>query len=201
MPKYDNNKKSKQLSESSNSNVLDEFSEDQLEKTIDEGRERFIENEFKESVVKYIHIDDLIRQEMAEHREKLINLKTMREDLEGYIIKYLDAYEEERVNLGDNQHLTKTQSVRKACINKQLIQDSIFEQLKKEKMIKDEHAGKLLAEKTYELIESKREQKVRTYLKRTMPRKKKNKDDTVNKTAKNTGKNSQAISKKNKNTK
>ena len=138
MPKQNNIQK-KESTILDCSDIIDtEFTDEQLEKTIDEGRERFIETEFKESIIKYITMDDLIREEMIEHREKINNLKTQRMELEAYIIKYLDAYEEEQVNLGDNQHLSKAQSVRKCGINKQLIQDSIYEQLKKEKMIKDE---------------------------------------------------------------
>lgn len=171
--KKSDNKKIIKKESSSESESESGDSIDSDEQTLNDARERFIITDFKERIIKYINIDNLIRQEMLEHREKLNTLKSNRSELEKYILDSLDALDEEFVDFGENGKLTKTESVRKGGINKQIIQDSIYEQLKERKMIKDEKTGRELVEQTYALIENKREKKTKVYLKRTLKKTKK----------------------------
>lgn len=138
-------------------------------------KESFVKNEFLEKIIKYIKIDDLIRQETSEYREKINTLKEEKNEMESFILRYLDHVEENVVNVQGAGKLTKQESIRKGGLNKDIIKDSIYEQLKKEKLVTDEKIGKELAENTFNLMEEKREKKSKIYLKRTMERKKKEK--------------------------
>ena len=170
-PKKANKKKdiSEHNSDSDDVPIPDEKQEP---KKLDEKKE-FIKKDFLEKVIKYIKTDDLIRKETLEYKEKMNTLKEQKEDLETYILRYLDTVEEDQINIDHNGKLSKYESVRKSSINKDIIKESICEQLKKENIIKDEKKIKELAELTYDTMEKKREVKKKTYLKRTFEKKKK----------------------------
>jgi len=144
----------------------DEITNDYVSKKVKEK----VEDEFLDKVVKYVKIDDLIRKETLDYREKVNTLKEEKEVLETYILRYLDKVDNDVINVGSNGQIAKHETVRKSAINKDIIRESIFEQLKKEKLIKDDKKGKEIADITCELIDSKREVKTRTYLKRTLPK-------------------------------
>jgi len=86
-------------------------------------------------------------------------LKEEKEELQSFMLRYLDSMEEDTVNIDGTGKLSKCESIRKGAINKDLIKQAICEQLKKEKIVKDDKAGKELAENTYNLMESRREVK------------------------------------------
>ena len=142
-------------------------------------KKHFLETDFLEKIVKYVKTDDLIRKETVDFKEKINTLKEEKEHLETYILRYLDSVEEDLVNMTGNGKLIKTESVRKSAINKDIIKLSIYEQLKRENLIKDDDKGKLLVDSTYELMEGKREIRKKTYLKRTFEKKKNEKPKKV----------------------
>ncbi len=96
-------------------------------------RETYLQTDFVEKVIKYIKADNLIRKETTEFREKINTLKEEKQDLENFIIKYLDMQEENVVNITGSGKLTKYESIRKKSINKDIIQQTIYDQIKKEK--------------------------------------------------------------------
>jgi hypothetical protein len=139
-----------------------------------------IDTDFLDKVVKYVEIDNIIRKETLDYRETINTLKEDKDTLEAYILRYLDKVENDVINIGDNGKLSRQESIRKSAINQNIIRESIFEQLKKEKLVKDDKKGKEFADATFELMDSKREIKKRVYLKRTLPKntnKKKNKKE------------------------
>ena len=104
-----------------------------------------MKKDFLEKIVKYMKTDDLIRKETLDYKEKLNTLKEQKEELETYILRYLDTVEEDQINIDGNGKLAKCESVRKSGINKDIIKESIYEQLKKENIVKDEKKLKELA--------------------------------------------------------
>lgn len=174
-------------SDEESSNVINNQEENQddqddidAESVSQNAKDHFLQNEFVEYITKYIKTDDLIREITMKCRESVTNLKEQKEELEKYLIKYLDSAEKDSICVPGSGKITKYESVRKGAINKEIIQQSIFEQLKKENIIKDDQKGKELVEATYNLIEGKREKKVKTVLKRTLERKpKKDKKKSV----------------------
>lgn len=133
-----------------------------------------IEDSFMEKIVKYIKIDNLIRKETVEYKEKINTLKEEKQEMEAFILRYLDTKDEKVIQIADSGKLTKYESVRKSSLNKDIIKQSIVDQIKKEKIITDETRINELAELTCQLMDSKRETKTKTVLKRTFTKKKNN---------------------------
>ena len=152
--------------------------DDEEKRSIQEDAERnFVNTDFMEKIVKYIKTDDLIRQETMEYKEKINTLKEEKVELETCILRYLDNMDNDIINVGGKGTIKKYESVRKSGINKDIIKQSICEQLKKENIVKDDKKAKELAELTYNMMESKREKKTKVCLKRVMERKKKEKTE------------------------
>lgn len=182
-----NNKFKKVESESesssdSDSDKVSDINEDEItDDMVSKDAMSKLEESFKEKVIKYIKIDDLMRKETIDYREKMNTLKEEKEELQTYMLRYLDTMEQETVNIAGTGKLSKCESIRKGTINKDLIKQAICEQLKKDKIVKDDKTGKELAENTYNLMESKREIKKKVYIKRTFERPKKEKQAKKNK--------------------
>ncbi len=137
-------------------------------------REHHLQTEFTEKVRKYVYTDDLMRKISLEHRENMATLKEDKQELEKHIIRYLDTVDQDIINIPGSGKITKYESTTRKAINKELIVQSIFEQLKKEKLIKNDEEGKALAIATFELMDGKRAKQVKMCLKRTVEKKKKN---------------------------
>lgn len=179
-PKKQKNNKINNTSDTDHTDKSDDVSDVSSDEMSDEtiskkAKEAYMKDEFLEKIVKYIKTDDLIRQETLEFKEKINTLKEEKSEIETFILRYLDHADEDIINIAGNGKLSKQESIRKGGLNKDIIKQSIFEQLKKENIIKDEKKGKELAENTYNLMEGKREKKTKVYLKRTFERKKKEK--------------------------
>jgi len=147
----------------------DDFDED----TKQELKKKKLNSDFLDKIIKYISTDDLIRQETIEFREKVNTLKERKAELESHIMRYMDIIDEKQVNMDNKGSIVKYESVRKGAINKDIIKESIYEQLKKENMIQNEKEGRALAEITYDIMEKKREIKKTVKIKRIVERKKK----------------------------
>lgn len=143
-------------------------------------KEAFIETDFFEKVIKYIKADNLIRSETVQFREKINTLKEEKQDLETFILRYLDYQEEKIININGSGKLTKYESIRKKAMNKDTIQQAICDSIKKEKLLTDDTKIKELAEHTYNIMEDKREKTTKTVLKRTFIKEKKPKAKKVN---------------------
>jgi len=168
-------KKDKSSTDTTDSDIVSEIDDDITDDMVSKDAMSKLEDSFKEKVIKYIKVDDLMRKETIEYREKMNTLKEEKEELQSYMLRYLDSMEQETVNIEGTGKLSRCESVRKGAINKELIQQAICEQLKKEKIVSDDKTGKALAENTYNLMESKREVKKKVYIKRTFERPKKEK--------------------------
>ena len=113
--------------------------------------------------------------------------------MEEYILKYFEDDEDAvPIKIASGKlterggELSRHETTRKGAINRELIKESIYEHLKKEKIIKDDDKCRKLAEKTCELIEDKRPVKTRVSIKRTFDRKPRVKKGTKKGTKKQT---------------
>lgn len=169
--KQDNNSDNESESASiENSNLSEEITDDLVSK---KAKEDYQKNDFFEKIIKYIKFDDLIRKETLEYREKVNSLKEQKLELETFILRYLDTIEQDTINIGGDNKITKYESVRTSALNEEIIKNSIFEQLKKENIVKDENKCKELVENTFNLMQNKREKKSKFCLKRTIAKPKK----------------------------
>ena len=141
------------------------------------GKEKFFKTELMEKILKYIKIDDSMKEKQKEVRDQMKVLKTQKEEMEKYIISYLETINEEYVKIGESAKLTRTVSQTKGAIKQDNIKVSIFDQLKKENM-GDDKINELL-QNIVENIEKNRPVKTKTYIKRTKAKDKKDVNKSI----------------------
>lgn len=164
-------KKEKQKSKDDDSSDISSYNEDYENMTLDEisqkGREKFFKTELMEKIVKYIKIDDTIKDKQKELRLQMKALKTQKIDMEKYIISYLEAINEEFVNIQGTARLTKTTTNTKGAIKVDNIKLSVIDGIKKQNINLDERKITELLDSVVDNIEKNRPIKTKTYIKRT----------------------------------
>lgn len=131
----------------------------------DKDKDKSVSNDFKEKIISFIKVDDLIRKKQEEIKE----LKDKKEEFEEYILKFMDKSEASFVNIPGGK-LIKNQSESKAPLKIEVIKESIIEGIKKEKLTDSEEVNKKVIEEIIELMEIKRGKVNRINLKRTFER-------------------------------
>jgi hypothetical protein len=157
--------------DNSNDHALEQsISEDELSNP-----QTTVSKNFREKLVKFIKIDDIIREETLAFKEKLETLKIQKEELSSYIMRYLD--DGIVIDLENKGKVSKYTSTRKSGINKDIIQQSIYEKLKNENLVGTDAEGERLAQATYDIMEGKRKVTTKITLKRTIKKEKKQKPE------------------------
>ena len=131
------------------------------------GKDKFFKTELMEKIIKYIKIDDSIKEKQKEIREQIKCLKTQKNDMEIYILSYLENIKEEFVNIEGAARLTKTISTTKGAIKPENIKLSVIDSLKKHNVSLDTKKINELLENVLEVVDKNRPTKTRTYIKRT----------------------------------
>jgi hypothetical protein len=127
-----------------------------------------ISDNFKEKVLTYVKIDDLIRKKQEEIKE----LKVKKIDTEEYILNSLNNYESDYINIPGGK-LIKNISEVKAPLKIDIIKESILEGIKKEKVTQSEEVNKKIIDNIINLMDVKRGKLNKIKLKRTFEKKKK----------------------------
>jgi hypothetical protein len=159
------------VNESGNESGNESVNESEKQSIQEEAKEAYMKTDFMEKIIKYIKTDDLMRQEALNHKEKIATLKEQKSDLEQFILKYLTSMEEDQINIEGSGKIKKYESTTRSSITKDMIKESICEQLNKTNLIKDKKKARILAEHTYDIMENKREKKTKVCLKRIKERK------------------------------
>lgn len=166
-----NNKLNNKDNDSSDVSSYDEDDENYDNMTSDEisqkGKDKFFKTELMEKIIKYIKIDDSIKEKQKELREQTKCLKTQKNDMEKYILSYLENIDEDYVNIDGTAKLTKTTTTSKGVIKPDNIKISVIEGLKKQNVQIDDKKISDLLENVIECIDKNRPTKTRTYIKRT----------------------------------
>ena len=153
------------------SSDVSSYDEDYDNMTSDEisqkGKDKFFKTELMEKIIKYIKIDDSIKDKQKELREQTKCLKTQKNDMEKYILSYLENIDEDYVNIDGTAKLTKTITTSKGIIKPDNIKISLLEGLKKQNVHIDDKKITALLENVIECIDKNRPVKTRTYIKRT----------------------------------
>jgi hypothetical protein len=153
--KYDADKKVQSQAEED----YDDMDEDE--------KKEYIQTVVLDRVLKYIKLDDVIKQKQNDHKKEMKVIKDSKEQLENFLIGYLDKVDEEYIQLKDKATLIKTVTETKAAPKMEDISVSLVEGFKKHEIYDDEADIKRVVKDFIETIESKREIKTRKYLKRT----------------------------------
>jgi hypothetical protein len=161
--------KSKKIDYDSSEESMDE---DEVSQISQNSKQNMVTSEFKEKVITYIKIDDLIRKKNEEIKE----LKEKKKPCEEFIIGVLEKVEAEFVDYNGGK-LVKTKSETKTPLKPELIKDAIYEGLMREKIVKDKESSDKILVEIFDLIEKKREKKVKVNIRRTFDRKSNKKKD------------------------
>lgn len=111
---------------------------------------------FRTSVLKYVKIDDIIR----EKNKELATLKKARKEHEAYIIECLNKVEEDRIDLNGGQKLNKNTKTVKSGITPELLKTALMEKIADPEIVKQ----------YIDNIEAKRTTKTVTTISRTIPK-------------------------------
>lgn len=129
--------------------------------------EKYFKTELMEKIIKYIKIDDSIKEKQKDVREQIKCLKTQKMDMEKYIITYLESINQEFVNIEGEAKLTKSISISKGAIKPDNIKSSIVDSIKKQNINIDSKKIDELLENVMEIVEKNRPTKTKTYIRRT----------------------------------
>ena len=183
-----------------NQDIPDAFEEyDEEEKKDAEGAEftdEYINTVVADRVIKYLKLDDLMKEKQAEHKKEIKTIKDTKEQLEQFLITYLDKVNEEYIQLGGKSTLTK---VEKESISPPKMEDvsvCLIEGFRRHEIYDNDDKIKQVVEDFMKQIEIKRERKVRKYLKRSSDEEKKKQNGDTTADAKSSAKGSRKQNKK-----
>ena len=172
--KKDCDKDSSEISDiNDNETISDAFnydikkSENSINNLDESARKEYIQTVVLERVIKYIKLDDVIKQKQTEHKKEMKAIKDSKEKLELFLIDYLDKVDEEYIQLGNKSTLIKTEVITKAPPKMEDIGVCLIEGFKKHELYKDNVDIKDIIKDFIESIDAKRDVKTRKFLKRT----------------------------------
>jgi len=147
-----------------------------------EATKNYIETELVERITKYLKIDTMMKDKQKEVREFMKQLKKQKEEMEKYILGYLDEIDEQFIKIDGQGKLIKSTSVSKGAINADNIKKSVTTSVVKTNLRIDNEKFNELLQNILENIEENRPKTTRKYIKRVKERdtKKNNKKDTEN---------------------
>lgn len=115
--------------ESFSNYTQDTESDDEIDK---EAKEVQITKEFQENVIKYVKLHDLINKKNEEIRE----LKKMKKPCEDFILKYLDKFDVNYVEVTDGK-LRKNKSENKVPLSQDIIKEAIAKKVTDPKVVEE----------------------------------------------------------------
>jgi hypothetical protein len=162
-----------------NESISDAFKYDVAKKSQNNGEEdydemdenekkKYIQTVVLDRVVKYIKLDDVIKQKQSEHKKEMKSIKDSKDLLEQFLIGYLDKIDEEFIKVRDKPTLTKTEIKTKAPPKMEDISVCLVEGFRKHEIYEDDAEIKRVVKDFIDTIDAKREVKTRKYLKRTV---------------------------------
>ena len=120
-----------------------------------------------ERVIKYIKLDDVIKEKQNEHKKEMKTLKDTKDQLEQFLISFLDKINEEYIQLGNKSTLIKTEVNTKAAPKMEDISVCLIDGFRKYEIYEDDEEIKRVVKDFIKIIDDKREIKTRKFLKRT----------------------------------
>lgn len=181
-----------------NEELSDAFDYDKKKSENPEESGEYVQNVVAERVIKYIKLDDLIKEKQAEHKKEMKTIKDAKQQLEDFLITYLDKVDEEYIQVGNKSTLVKTEVSHKVPPKMEDISVCLVDGFRKYEIYDDDDEIKRVVKDFIKTIDEKREIKTRKYLKRTQGEADKNnktnkvdkKDDNADKSNKTSTKQS-----------
>lgn len=193
---YDNKKsKSKKVIKN---NEDYEDGEENGEKCEEDMDEEYVQTVVMERVIKYVKLDDVIKEKQNEHKKEMKTLKDTKDQLEQFLIGFLDKMNEEYIQLGNKSTLIKTETQTKAAPKMEDISVCLIDGFRKYEIYEDDEEIKRVVKDFIKTIDDKREIKTRKYLKRMAGDPEKKEGDKQSTASVSEKKNVASISKTNK---
>lgn len=182
------------LSEINDQQSIDESTAKKLD---EEAKQSYLENDVFDAIVQFMKTDDIIKEKETMHREEVAPLKKHRTDLEMFLIDYLDKIDQEFIKVGEKTQLTKVESTSKGPIKPENVAEALLEGFKKHELYTEDQHDEMVRviKDMIQIVESKREQKVKKKIARVNLEKQAKKDaetaskanaDKINKKVKQT---------------
>ena len=92
--------------------------------------QNYVETELVERITKYFQIDEFIKDKQKEMRDAMKQLKKEKDNMEKYIIGYLEHIKEEYVQIDGKGRLVRKVNISKGAINTNNISQSLLVGLK-----------------------------------------------------------------------
>lgn len=147
-----------------NESISDAFKYDD-NKNKSEDDDEYVKTVVVERVVKYLKLDDVIKEKQAEHRKEMKVIKDAKDQLESFLIEYLDKINQDYIECKGSQ-LVRTETQTKAPPKMEDISVSLIDGFRKHEIYEDDDEIKRVVKDFMELIEERREIKTRKYIKR-----------------------------------
>ena len=181
-----NDKDSSEISDiNDNETISDAFnydikkSENSINNLDESAKKEYVQTVVLERVIKYIKLDDIIKQKQAEHKKEMKAIKDSKDKLELFLIDYLDKVDEEYIQIGNKSTLIKTEVKTKAPPKMEDISVCLIEGFKKHELYKDNVDIKDIIKDFIDNIDAKRDIKTRKYLKRNITKSAKTKKNSA----------------------
>lgn len=158
-----------------NQSVPDAFEFDQRKSdTADmdqEAENNYVKDVVADRIIRYIKIDDIIKKKEEEHRAYMKTIKEGRAKLEQFIIGYLDKIDEEYVQIGKQNKLTKSLKQNKQPIKIDAIKEVLMFEFKEKGLCENTQQIEKMVDEFINKIEEKREIKTKKIISRSNPEK------------------------------
>lgn len=137
-----------------------------IEKYDEEAQREYIQNVVLDRVIKYCQIDDIIKEKQMAHRQEIKSIKESKEQLENYLLDYLDKINEEYIDIRGKGRLIKDVKTVKAPPKMEDIAESLVEGFKKYELYDNDDEIRKVVNDFITNIESKRATKISRTIKR-----------------------------------
>jgi len=151
--------------------IIEELQSNLTEEIISKQNEEddYLNNVLLEQIVKFIKTDDLIQKKNKEHRDNIKQLKTVRNEMEDYLIRYMKKINFKHINVKQdkgNINLVVSDIKRRGGININNIRESVIGILRKEKLVQSEEQINRLISNLLDTIDKNRKVSVKTVIKK-----------------------------------
>lgn len=146
------------------------FDDDDKKRTIEDiAEDEYVKNVVMDRIIKYIKIDDIVKQKEEEHKKTMKHIKETRQKLEDFIIMYLDKINEEYVMIGKQNKLTKHVKETKEPIKINKVETVIRNEIKQRELCKNEEELNIIVSCFLKNIEESRQIRSKKSLVRSNP--------------------------------
>ena len=151
--------------------------EENIDNIDEEAQTEYVKTVVFDYVIKYIKIDDIIKKKQNEHKKEMKAIKDTKDQLETFLLNYLEKVNEEYVELANKSKLTKTETTTKSAPKLEDIALCLIDGFKEHEIYENDDEIKRVVTDLMKKIDDKRETKTRTFLRRLDVGKKPKKND------------------------